>query len=227
MDKKENAYLEMANRTLLICDQNTSFWDGNVVISKVVNTLRGLVASGNNLQKDKTGTDYTGLTSAKDEKFDEMTQKAFKLAKKLASFARIEGVREILPLVDYSISSLKDAPEKEVMRRCMVINEKARQYMGRLADYNVTLDEVESLDTAIAAYKDMPEDRNNVKSSKKIIGQDLAKAIKAIREQFVILDDVVEGLVDDESFQRKYFEARMIIDPASGRTSADPGTETK
>jgi hypothetical protein len=48
-----------------------------------------------------------------------------------------------------------------------------------------------------------------------------------IRMQFVTLDDVVEGLIDDENFQNKYFEARMIIDPASGRNSGENGTAKK
>jgi hypothetical protein len=212
MDKKENAYLGMVGRTLHFCDQTSSVWNSFSVFVKEINAIKELHSSGNLLLKEKTETVPLGFTTAKDNKFEQMTQKALKLAKKVASFAKVNGLVEILPLVDYSQSSLKDGPEKEIMNRCTVISEKALKYIDQLADYQVSRIQIDELNALIEEYRVMPDIRDNVKITKKVTGHDIQKVIKSIRQHFTILDDMVEGLIDDENFQDNYFEARMIID---------------
>lgn len=70
----------------------------------------------------------------------------------------------------------------------------------------------------------MPTQRDNVRSAKKVTGQDLIEDMALIRATLDNLDDKVVGLIEDKNFNDLYKEARVIIDHGS-RIKKDDNTD--
>ena len=212
MDKIDNSFLGMSDRVMLVFDQHPTVNNGISVIITIIDDIRGLNTIGKTLLKEKEEQEASGFTDAKNQKFAEMIKAAFVLGKKITSFAQVNKLYELLPLVNFSDSGIKKGSEKEVESRCKTIVSKAYQYIDQLADYQITRPEVDSLNTIIGEFEVMPNLRDSVKNTKKITGNDLRTTIQTIREKYEILDNMVEGMITDKTFVQLYFEARIVVE---------------
>ena len=124
----------------------------------------------------------------------------------------------LIPLVDVSVSSFSRGPEKEVINRCKAITELAVKYLANLGTFKVTSDEIDQINNLIAEYQEHIDNRSNTNIAKSSSGEDIFDSIGDMRHQFDILDDLVEGLLDDQTFIRDYKAARLIDDYGKGKT---------
>jgi len=210
MDKDESGYFGMVGRVINHCQENSTEWQAIPVFVKTFGELLSKSEAGLELLKQKEATKTEGFTTAKDLKFTEMKAVGYTMSKRLASFARDNEEWVLLSSVQYSETGFSKGAEKEVLNKCMVVADLADKYVDRAGDYKVNADGIANLRKLIGEYTGMPEHRDNVRSSKKVTGQDIRDDIKAIRAILDNLDDKVEALIDDKNFRDLYFEARVI-----------------
>jgi hypothetical protein len=223
MKKHETAFFTMTGRTISLFESNTAIWIGNKPIEKAIERLKLQYADSNKLLLLKEGINPTGYTSAKDSAYADMCDFGYTLSKRLCSLARETNDLKLLALVEYSNSSFTNGMEKEVLNRCKVMADQAAKYKATGADYKIDDESIAKLQTLIDTYNNMPEERDNVKKQKKVAGSDIEKEIQKMRLTFKLLDDLVEGLIEDSNFREKYTGARVIGDHKGRRNKEDNG----
>jgi len=82
----------------------------------------------------------------------------------------------------------------------------------------VKTDEIVQIKKLISEYQNHIDNRSNTNISKSSSGEDIADDIAEIRHQLDILDDLVEGSLEDDTFIREYKAARLIDDYGKGKT---------
>ena len=223
MKKLEINYFSMTGRVIAFCDDNPAPWQGVAAMEEQLTLLKDQYAQGEQLMNQKESANPKGQTDAKDDKFEAMRVLGFIVAKRLSGLARKKNDPELLNLVNYSESSFKRGPERQVKERCKVMADKAHALAGdaEAPGYKVTEEAATQLDTLITDYSLLPEKRDNTVTARKVTGQAIESLIDAIRQTLDGLDDLVTGLIEDEDFQDNYFEARAIHSPGYHKTKAD------
>jgi hypothetical protein len=226
MNKDHSAFFGMVGRVVGLFEEYPGAWKNIPVVVSTYNELKAQSETGLKLLNSKEGIKTEGYTTAKDVKFGEMTKAAFILSKRLSSYARDNENWVLLSQVQYSESGITKGSETEVMNRCMVIANQADKVVGAADDYKVTQEVIANLRKLIGEYKDMPTQRDNVRSAKKVTGQDLIDDISTIRATLDKLEDKVLGLIDDKNFNDLFKEAKMINNHGSrSRDKKDDNTD--
>jgi len=123
-----------------------------------------------------------------------------------------------LQFVDHSENSLSAGPEKEAISRCAAIVSKAESMIDVLAPYKVTANGLVEIRQLIEAWEQHVETRSTVKTNKSVSIQDISGQISSLKDRLVLLDDMIEGLIDDEEMVERYKMARTVINYGVGKT---------
>jgi len=218
MNQSEFNFLNMSDRVTAHMFDGKLLWEND---PEIVEVVEAIVQLRNDISKKgalEAGLSGKGHTSAKDNTLDTLAAKTFKLSKKISGFAKKKGLLELIPLVNVSLSTISRGPEKEVINRCRAITNIAVKHMENLASFSVKNDEIEQIKKLISEYQNHIDNRSNTNISKSSSGEDIANDIGMMRHQLDILDDLVEGSLEDDTFIREYRVARLIDDFGKGKT---------
>jgi len=218
MNQSEFNFLNMSDRVMSHMLVGNALWKNEPEIVEVVEEIKQKridVAEKGALESGLSGK---GHTSAKDNTLDSLTTKTCKLSKKISGYAKKRGLLELIPLVDVSVTTISRGPEKEVINRCKAIADIAVKHMDNLVSFKVTIDEIDQIKNLISAYQSHIDNRSSTNISKSSSGEDISYNIGEMRHQLDILDDLVEGSLDDNTFIRDYKAARLIDDYGKGKT---------
>lgn len=218
MNQREFNFLNMSDRVIAYMLGGISLWENEAEIVEVVEEIKAKRADISAKGAIESGLSGKGHTSAKDNALDSLATKVCKLSKKISGYAKKRGLLELIPLVDVSVTTISRGPEKEVINRCKAITDIAVKNMDNLASFGVKQDEIEQINQLVAEYQNHIDNRSNTNISKSSSGEDIVNDINDIRHQFDILDDLVEGALDDNTFIREYKGARLIDDYGKGKT---------
>ena len=218
MNQSEFNFLNMSDRVMSHMLVGTSLWENDPEIVEVIEIIQQKRTDISKKGAAESGLSGKGYTSAKDNTLDALATKTSKLSKKISAYAKKRGLLDLIPLVDVSITSISRGPEKEVINRCNSITDIADKHMENLASFNVKTDEIVQIKKLISEYQNHIDNRSNTNISKSSSGEDIADDIAEIRHQLDILDDLVEGSLEDNIFIRDYKAARLIDDYGKGKT---------
>ena len=218
MNQTEFNFLNMSDRVMAYMFGGISLWENESEIVEVMEEMKAKRAGISAKGAIESGLSGKGHTSAKDNSLDTLATKTCKLSKKISAYAKKNRLLALIPLVDVSISSFSRGPEKEVINRCKAITEIAVKHLANLGTFKVTSDEIDQINSLITEYQEHIDNRSNSKITKSSSGEDIFDSIGDMRHQFDILDDLVEGLLDDQTFIRDYKAARLIDDYGKGKT---------
>jgi hypothetical protein len=171
-----------------------------------------------------TGMDTIGYTAAKDNVFDRICAQTLKLCRKMSGFAKTRNDLTLLPNVDVSLSSLSRGPELEVIARCAGLVDLAEKRITDFQNFKVTIDEINNIRQLFKEYDQYTGSRSNVKNDKTSTGKEIDVQISNIRTLLDTLDDLVEGLMEDDAFISRYKASRAIIDYGKGKTLKNQAT---
>jgi|SRR5665647_60342 len=226
MKQTDFNFLTMSDRVTAHMRRGMNLWENEPEIVEVIAVIEEKRAGISTKGAAASGLSGMGFTAAKDSTLDSLVTKTCKLSKKISGYAKKKGLLELIPLVDVSANSLAAGPEKKVINRCKGISELAVKHFENLGSFRVTNDEIKEIDNLIAEYQNHIDNRSNTNISKSSFGEDISNNISGIRHQFDILDDLIEGLLEDSTFIREYKEARLIDDFGKGKTLKNkPDTE--
>ena len=211
-------FLTMSDRVTAHMRRGMHLWENEPEIVEVIGVIEEKRNSISTKGAAESGLSGKGFTAAKDNTLDSLVTKTCKLSKKISGYAKKKGLLELIPLVDLSVNSLASGPEKKVINRCKGISELAVKHFENLGSFKVTNDEIKEIDKMISEYQNHIDNRSNTNISKSSFGEDILDNISEIRHQLDILDDLIEGLLEDSTFIREYKEARLIDDFGKGKT---------
>jgi hypothetical protein len=211
MNKKQSNYLGMTKTTLALMETKRSEWETDEPINETVTNVTGHVNTLEAENKKREEMKTTGLTEDKNMVFENMCQKAYKIATKLKAYAKRTKNNTLLVAVDYTETSIKAGTEQAVLTRCQTVHQKAVDNAEALIIYKITPEMITGLEAAIEAFKPLTSNRDSVGDERVAKTVILNETIGKIREELDILDDLVEGTFDDE-FIDAYHSARQIID---------------
>jgi len=218
MKQTDFNFLTMSDRVTAHMRRGMNLWENEPEIVEVIAVIEEKRAGISTKGAAESGLSGKGFTAAKDSTLDSLVTKTCKLSKKISGYAKKKGLLELIPLVDVSVSSLAFGPEKKVINRCKGISELAVKHFENLGSFKVTKDEIKEIDNLIAGYQSHIDNRSNTNIIKTSSGVDISENISGIRHQLDILDDLIEGLLEDSTFIREYKEARLIDDFGKGKT---------
>ena len=218
MNQSEFNFLNMSDRVQSHMLLGRSIWENEPEIVDVVETIIKLRSGISEKGAIESGLSVKGLTSAKDNTLDSLATNTCKLSKKISGYAKKRGLLDLIPLVDVSVTAISRGPEKEVINRCKAIADIAVKHMDNLVSFKVISDEIDQIKNLISEYQSHIDNRSITNISKSSSGEDISYNISEMRHQLDILDDLVEGSLDDNTFIRDYKAARLIDDYGKGKT---------
>lgn len=222
MEQRSINFLKMTSGVISGMEQEKTIWETETEIANQHASIKSTFESIGSKNQLILGTDKTGYTSAKDNLFDDITHGTHKLTRKLSAYAKINKVHLLLPLVDLSLSTLTRGPEKEAVDRCAAIIEKAVQMLPQVASYKINQEQLDEIRKQIADYNTSLNERTNVSTNLKISGEEIDEDIANLRIMLDILDDLIEGIIDDEGFIARYKSLRKIPSYGKGKTLKNP-----
>ncbi len=222
MKKTDENYWSMEKGVIAYLDQNKEKWNAVAPISKTFEELKENAQQIRQAATTQVAGDTTGHTRQKDLLFDTMTDRALKIADKMAAFAMVERDLILQKSTSYSISSLQSGTEQEVVSRCEVIAELGNKKLGQMKDYNLTQEMLDQLQETIDAYKAILGDREVTATGRINASQNIPELIKQARIIFKRLDKMVTGVYDGEDdFENRYFIERHIKNRHGGRANGN------
>jgi hypothetical protein len=219
MKQTESNYLSMVQAVLANLRKDQTFWSEE---PEIVSEIEVLESEFNLVTEDLnkiSGLDPTGYTQSKNDTFETIIRSTYKLCRKICVYARRQNDTVLLQFADHSVNSLSAGIEKVAISRCSALVNKAESLLEALSPYKITADELLYIRQQIEGYNQHLEGRSTVKTSKKVSIHDLSGQITSLNNHLTILDDLIEGFIDDDEMIARYKSARIIIDYGKGKTA--------
>ncbi len=220
MKQLDSNYLSMVHTLLAGLDSENGVWNGIRPMQEVVNQLRTAYAKASEEAQIRTGANPIGYTAEKDSRFVQLIEKSLRLSKALTAYAKINKENALLPLVEYSYSSLSKGNKSQVVLRCQTLVGEANKRLQALQDYQVSAEEMAELQRTIEVYQSLSGERNLVKGKRSLAIQNLSVYVQTLKQLVDTLDDLVPGTVNNENFQHSYRQWRKISSPSRAKSTA-------
>ena len=204
--------MNMADTVIGFLDAFASVWSGIPSIADTVLKLKGHKSAIDGLAFEQASGVTKGATNLLQVSREAMTGLAVPVIQKLRPFAKVAGKADLLPLIDFSESELTQISHKDGLNRCKVVLEEGRKYQPEMADFGLSVEELDALEAAINGVAMLSGDRDGIIGARKTATQGIQDQIDKIRDQLEILDDLVPALVSDNTFVQTYKNNRRIID---------------
>ncbi|HEX2934422.1 MAG TPA: hypothetical protein VHO72_03635 [Bacteroidales bacterium] len=225
MKQTQFNFHRMSENVVAGLDKEKAIWENEPEIVALVEEIRSynslIVAKGTNI----SGTVTTSYTAPKNDSFDKAMSATYKLCRKMSAYAKINNDGKLLPLVDLSLTGLSRGIEKEALLRCQSIAQQAEALLPALEKYKVTADEIAFIRQMIAECTEYSNQRSVANSGKVNDGKDIGTIISDLRKSFDTLDDLIEGLIDDQAFINRYKSLRFITDYGKGKTQKNKNND--
>lgn len=201
----------MTKATLAFMENKRAGWEAIQPVNDTVTKVTSFVTAIETVDQEREALKTTGLTEDKEQVFETMCKLAFKLASKIKAYAKVTKNNTLLSAVNYSESTLKEGGQAAALTRCKTIHNKALEHVEALVAYQVQPEDTDALKAAIDKFEPLTPQRDATGDERIAKTARLSEIISEIREQLDILDDMVEGMFDEE-FEDAYKQARHIID---------------
>jgi hypothetical protein len=221
MTQGQNNALNMYNAVLQYLDENSGIWNNVTPVANQQAHLKSVVDSINSKSEEQQGKSTEGYTASKNAAMETMVNLAYKMALKIKGYAKKAGNKVILQSVDISISNLQSGSSREVINRCKIIAATAQANLSHLAEYKVTPADITTVRDAISNAIPKTAERDATSAERRGITLTLPSMFSEAGEEASDLDDLIEGLIDNEDFVTGYFAVRRINDMRGGKSKKE------
>lgn len=219
MQQSNSNFMNMVQSVLANLRKDQSHWENEPEIAAEVSDVEKEFNSIMETSRDIFGLDPRGYTTAKNDAFDSITAGTHKLCKKMYVYASRHKDSALLSLVDHSLNSLSGGIEKDAVNRCSAIVKRAESMLTVLQPFKITEPELTAIRRLITSYNEHIDGRTNTKTSKSTQIQDVSGQISSLRERLTLLDNLIEGFIDDDEMIARYKTSRAIINYGQSKTS--------
>lgn len=219
-------YLNMTGGALDFLNKERTLWEKETELAEVVTDVEADYLTVLTTSTHIEGLKTQGLTTLKGITFDLIIARTLKICKRMSGYAKKKGRQDLLPLVNHSDSSLRKGTEKEAVTRCKAILDAAIANLTNLVKFKVTEADITPIRQYITTYEGYVNNRTSTTADRTVSGDEMAAIISRIRKNLDILDDLVEGLIDDEGFIARYNASRRIVGYGKGKTLKNTKTNS-
>ena len=218
MEQKQSNFLNMTAGVIAGLRKEESVWAGEPEIAALYNDIdkdyKLVIAKIDQF----SGIEKTGSTTAKNNVLDIMCSKTYRLCRKMSGYAKTRNDATLLAKVDLSMSAISRGSELVVISRCASLANLAEERLEDLKAVKVTQDEINAIRQLFDEHSFHIDNRSTKTTDKSETGKEIDTIILSIRKKLDSLDDMIEGLLEDESFIARYNASRQIIDYGKGKT---------
>jgi len=226
MKQSESNFLTMVQSLLANLKKDQAFWSGEPEIVSEVNAIESEFNLVNQDLSLVSGLDSTGYTKSKNNTFDTIIHATYKFCRKLCVYARRQNDMVLLQFADHSENSLSAGIEKDAINRCSALLNRAEPILDVLSPYKITADELTQIRRLIDDYNHHLENRSTIKTSKTVSIRDISDQISSLNNRLTLLDDLVEGFIDDDDMIARYKAARIVVNYGKGKTAKNKAEST-
>jgi len=171
-----------------------------------------------------------GATAQKAAALAALGDAAIEIAAGTKAYAVATGDQFLTGQMDFSRSEIVKGRDSSVLARCQTIHDAASEHVDDLADYDVTLAKLKTLEKKIEAFREVRSKHRQSKASSSAATKELPKLFRKASE---ILTQRLDGLMvpfktTEPTFYGEYQAARLVIDTSARSNGANivPGTNT-
>ena len=226
MNQSYSNILTMVQAVLACMKKDQEAWSNEQEIVTEIEAIESDFKAAKAIDDVLSGMDSKAYTDASNQEYEIVVTLTLKLCKKLCVSARRNNDPALLLLANHSQSSITYGKRKGVISRCTAIINKAESMLEALQAYKVTENEITAIRQHIALFDIHTDERSNVKTDKTTLTQlNLPDYIQSIRQRLIILDDLVEGFLDDEDVIARYKQSRVVVNYGKLKTAKNKPSE--
>jgi len=227
MNQSYSNFLTMVQAVLASMKKDQEAWSNEQEIITEIAAIETDFKAAKAIDDALSGMDAKAYTNASNQEYEIIVSLTLKLCKKLCVSARRNNDPALLLLANHSQSSITAGKRKEIISRCTAIINKAESMFEALQVYKVTEKEITAIRQHIESFDVHTDERSNIKTDKTTLTQlNLPDLIQSIRQRFVILDDMIEGFLDDEDVIARYKQSRVVVNYGKMKTAKNKSSET-
>lgn len=215
MNALQEATLNMQRGVEQHLDANTTIITAVPAFLAAFNKLAGFNAE---ILADVGGqeTARTGVSKDKQTGKIYLTEVALKVANPTRAYATQIKNNTLRDEVDYAFTELSRLRDDQIAPRCQIIHDRAAANLAALAEYGVTAEKLEALQTAIDNFSaEVPKPRA-ARAARSVKTANLSDLFRQSKEVLTVMDDLTDIFKDDHpDFVAKYNKLREIDKPPS------------
>jgi hypothetical protein len=208
----QSNYFNMMNAVVQHFDDNSNVWTNNQLVVGGVNSLKATGEAVKTAAAKQKNTDSKGHTAAKERARNELESLVYRTAVRLRTYARLTNNDVLTAKLNFSQSALGRMKHNDLLTCSRVVAAACQEYLPELANYQIDSAAVNQLLQSIELTSSLYAERDTVVDQRVEATADLEKLFVVARSQLKVLDDLVEGYLDDETFIATYFNARKVHD---------------
>jgi uncharacterized coiled-coil DUF342 family protein len=220
MTLEQSNYLNMTNAVVSLFDGNNTAWNSVAPLVNGVGKLRKTRDEINITAVKQANNNPTGHTAAKERSRDILESVTLRTALRIRSYAATTDNEVLRKKMQVSRSTLDSMNINELLTFSRVTADACEENLHVLADYGIDQPLVTDLRNAINHTSTLYAHRDVIIDQRTEATAHLQELFTQARKQLKILDDLVEGYVEDDTFVAEYFNARRIHD-IRGRKSVN------
>ena len=202
----------MADTVITGMDASDALWSEIKPIADAVLNIKGHQGELDGLAFEQASGTTKGATQTLQANQEAMAGLAVQVVQKLRPFAVVGNNKDLLARIDYTISDFTHGKQIDALNRCKIVLEEGRKYQPEMADYKLSVEELDALEAAINGVAMLSGNRDSIIGTRKTATDGIPVLIDRIRTQLELLDDLVPALVGDAAFVQTYKNNRRIID---------------
>lgn len=219
MKRSEENFLNMVHSVLENLKKYQLFWTAEAVIKHDVKAIeRGYFLILGNLNQDSS-LNSSGQSQSIDVGLQSIIFSTIKLCRRMYLYARQHNDEIIRKLVDHTEGSLSAGSKKMILSRCSRILSRAEWMHYYLQPYKVEEVHLAQLYESIEKYNQNLEENSKSKVEKTIYKPGISDQISDLKSRLDLLDELIEGLIPNIQFLRKYRKSRIVIDYSGSEKS--------
>lgn len=216
MKHSDENFVDMVLAVLDNLKDEQLFWAKEPVIVSVVNEIErdfNLILGNLNVN---SRLEPAGRPVA-NQALEVIIRTTLKLCRRMYIYARNKNDNIILKLINHSENTLASGSEKEKIRCCMTILNRAEWMHYFLEPYKVDSEYLAQLRHLIESYSHN-DDHNKAISGKMGLVPGLSDQINDLKDKIELLDELIEWLIRKDKFISRYHASRLIIDEGKVKT---------
>jgi len=210
MNLKAKTFWEMEKESISYLHKNENWWTKSAVIAATVNKLE---ASENELDtsfKAQSSNNPGGQVANKNSLIDNFFRRMYRLGRKLLLFGKVNNDQGLINEVSFTETSLRKLTEKEALIKCHSVLQIANKYLDKTADYSITSEELSALSADLRELEAMQPSIGMITNERKSAVRSVKALVKEGSYILDMLDNGLEGIVEDDNFLEGWFTIRKI-----------------
>jgi len=226
MNYLERTFWSTEKNCIVYLQQHETFW----INIPMLNTIIGLLIVNEKSIDDavlaQNQNKDSGIIDKKKDRTLAFIKRCYRLDRKLTLFAKRTNNLVLLNDVDITEAAFVESGINAATNPCTAVITLGRKYLAQTAEYGVTPQELDALETELVEVKKLPAEAQVNKNEHKTTTQSIKQLINTAHSILDQLDDGLEGMIEDEDFINGWFEARKIkgrhIPPKTPPTQPTP-----